>query len=177
MFCESPKKVPHKINGGIVNSGAPLTIPNGDNVRRKVILAAVCMLTIVVLGIIIGAFDSNKTIVYASSLNGFGAGIYCDQACTNRILSLDWGLLRAGSNNTLTIYVKNEGNSAVSLWLGTSNWTPSAASDYMSLKWNYSGQVLIVNEVIPLELTLTVSPSISGITGFSFDTIITTTER
>ncbi|MGD0646223.1 MAG: hypothetical protein ABSA75_15120 [Candidatus Bathyarchaeia archaeon] len=177
MFCERLRKVPDKIKGGIVNLRAPLTIPNGNHVRRKVILAVVCMLTIVVLGVIIGAFGSSKTIVYASSVQGVGVEIYWDQACTNRTLSLHWGLVGAGSNNTLTIYVKNEGNSAVSLWLGTSNWTPSASLGYMSLNWNYSGQVFSVDQVIPLKLTLTVSPTISGITGFSFDTIITASER
>ena len=48
---------------------------------------------------------------------------------------------------------------------------------YMSLNWNYSGQVLNVDQVIPLELTLTVYPTISGITNFSFDTTITTSEQ
>jgi hypothetical protein len=170
-------KVPDRIKGGIVNLRAPLTIPIGNHVRRKVILAAICILTIVVLGIIIGVLGSSKTIVYASSVNGLGAGIYWDQACTNRTLSLNWGPIEAGSNNTLTVYIKNEGNSAVSLSLETSNWTPSASLGYMSLNWNYSGQVLSVDQAIPLELTLTVSPTISGITNFSFDTTITTSER
>jgi hypothetical protein len=75
------------------------------------------------------------------------------------------------------VYIKNEGNSAVSLWLGTSNWTPSIALDYMSLSWNYSGQGLGEGQVIPLELTLTVYSTISGITDFSFNTAITATER
>ena len=177
MFRESLRKVPDGIKRGIANLRAPLTIPNGNHVRRKVILAAVSISTIVFLGVIIGALGSSKIIVYASSVEGFGTGIYWDQACTNRTLSLDWGLVGEGPNNTLTIYVKNEGNSAVWLWLGTSNWTPSASLGYMSLNWNYSGQVLSVDQVIPLELTLTVSPTISGITRFSFDTIITANAR
>ena len=177
MFCESLRKVPDKINEGIVNVRMLRAIPIGNHANRKVILAAVCLLTIVVFGIIIGAFGSSKTIVYASSVKGLGAGIYWDQVCTNRTLSLDWGVVGAGSNNTLTVYVKNEGNSAVSLWLGTSNWTPSASLGYMSLNWNYSGQVLSVDQAIPLELTLTVYPTINGITDFSFDTTITASER
>ena len=105
------------------------------------------------------------------------SGIYWDQACTNRTLSLNLGTIEAGSNSTLTVYVKNEGNSPASLSLGTSNWTPSTASSYMSLNWNYSGQVLSVGQVIPLELTLTVSPTVSGITDFSFNTTITASEE
>ncbi len=177
MFWESLRKVPDKLNEGIVNLRVPFATPISNHVHRKAILAIICILTIVILGTIIENFSSSRTVVYASSVKGLGAGIYWDQACTNRTLSLDWGLIEAGSNNTLTVYVKNEGNSAVSLWLKTSNWTPSASLGYMSLNWNYSSQVLSVDQVIPVELTLTVYPAISGITGFSFDTIITTTSE
>ena len=176
MFWESLKKVPDKINERIVNLKVPPVIPIENHAHRKVILATICLLTIVVFSAVITNFALSKTIVYASSVNGLGTGIYWDQALTNRTLSLNWGPIAAGSNNTLTIYIKNESNSAASLSLGTSNWTPSAALDYMSLNWNYSGQVLSVGQVIPVELTLTVSPTISGVTNFSFDTIITTSE-
>ncbi|MGD0644209.1 MAG: hypothetical protein ABSA75_04825 [Candidatus Bathyarchaeia archaeon] len=177
LFNDSLRKVPNKISEAIVNLRAPLAIPAGNNIHRKVIFAAICLVTVIILGVIMGAFSSNKTIAYASSVQGFGAGIYWDKACTNRTLSLDWGLTEAGSNYTLILYVKNEGNSAAFLSLGTSNWTPSDTSRYMSLNWNYSGQVLREDQVIPLELTLTVYPTISGITSFSFKTIITTSER
>ena len=107
-------------------------------------------------------------------MKGIGVGVYWDHACTNRTLSLNWGHIKAGSNSTLTVYIKNEGRSAVSLWLRTSRATPSTALDYMTLTWTYSGRILSVDEVIPVELILNVSPTITGITNFSFDTIITT---
>src|SRR5208282_3802070 len=134
----------------------------------------ICLLAVVVLGAIIAGLGSSKTVVYASSVEGRGVGIYWDQACTNRTLSLNWGSIDVGSNNTLTVYIKNEDNSPASLWLETSNWTPSDSVSYMSLNWNYSGQVLSANQVISLELTLTVDPTINGISNFSFDTTITT---
>jgi hypothetical protein len=176
MFPESLRKVPGKIIERIVNLKVPLTIRTGNHVHRKVMLAAICILTIVVFGAVIAAAGLSKAFVHASSVEGIGVGIYWDQACTNSTLRLDWGSIEAGSNTTLTVYIKNEGNSAASLWLGTSNWTPSAGLDYMSLNWNYSGQVLKVNQVIPVELTLTVYPTINGITDFSFKTIITISE-
>ncbi len=80
------------------------------------------------------------------------------------------------SRNNLTIFIRNEGNSAASLRLTTSNWNPINASSYMPLSWNYSGQIIKPNEVIPIKLTLTVSPTIIDITNFSFETIITTFE-
>ncbi|MGO8807018.1 MAG: hypothetical protein ACLQO7_10540 [Candidatus Bathyarchaeia archaeon] len=149
----------------------------GKEVNKKGMFVAVCLLSIIVLGVAIAGFGSDKSIVYASSVNGLGVGIYWDQTCTNRTLSLDWGTIEAGSNNTLTVYIKNEDNSAVSLSLETSNWAPSASLSYMSLSWNYSGQVLRTDQVISLELTLTVCPTIRGVTDFSFGTTITATEQ
>ncbi len=177
MFCENLGKISDKISEGIVNTRISSAIPISNGVHRKAIFAATCVLTIVVLGAILGDFGWSKTVVYGGSVKGLGTGIYWDQACINRTLSLDWGPIEAGSNNTLTVYVKNEGNSAVSLWLTTSNWTPSASLDYMSVNWNYSGQVLSVDQVVPLELTLFVYPTIGGITDFSFNAIITTTSQ
>ena len=176
MHRKSLRKMPDKITEGKLRLKTPSTNPFGHHAHIKVMLAAICILTIVVLGIITAGFGSSKTIVYGSSVQGVGVGIYWNQACTNSTLSLNWGLIKAGSNNTLTVYIKNEINSAASLLLGTSNWTPSTSLRYISLNWNYSGQVLRVDQVIPLELTLTVSPTINKITDFSFNTIITITE-
>jgi hypothetical protein len=129
----------------------------------------------VILGTITGLFDAGKSASYASSVRGFGAEIYWDQGCTNRTLSFDWGIIEPGSNKTLTVYVRNEGDSATYLSMATSNWNPSAALSLITLTWNYSGQTLSVDQVIPLELTLAISPTISGITHFSLDTTITAT--
>ena len=142
---------------------------------HALMFATICIVLFVTLGTITGLFDASKTVSYADSVRGLGVGIYWDQGCANRTLSLDWGLIEPGSNNTLTVYIRNEGKSAVSLWITTSNWNPSAALGYMSLDWNYSGQILGVDQVIPLELILSVSPTISEIDHFSFDIIITTT--
>ena len=123
---------------------------------------------------IIPNFSPAKSIVKADSVIGIGVGIYWDKDCTNTTRSLNFRIIDANSNNDLTMYVRNEGNSAVSLMLGASNWTPPNASSYMSLSWNYSGQILKTNEVIPIKITLTVSSTICDITDFSLQTIITT---
>jgi len=62
------------------------------------------------------------------------------------------------------------------LSIATSNWAPSAALNYMTLNWNYSGQILNVGQVVPLELVLVVSPSVPGIIHFSFDIIMATAD-
>jgi hypothetical protein len=158
----------------IVNQKVTFTIPAGNHFNRKTIFAAICILIIIVLSSAIQDFGSNKSVVQAGSMKGIEVGIYWNQACTNRTLSLNWGSINASSSNNLTVYVRNEGNSAVSLALNTSNWTPSTIPSYISLNWNYTNQVLSTDEVIPIQLTLTVYPTIIDITNFSFETIITT---
>jgi hypothetical protein len=147
----------------------------GNHVHRGAIFATMCIVMVVILGIITGLFDASKSASYASSVRGFGAEIYWDQGCTNRTLSFDWGPIEPGLNKTLTVYIRNEGDSATCLSMATSNWTPSAALSFMTLNWNYSGRILSVDQVIPLELTLAISLTISGITNFSFETTIATT--
>src|SRR3990172_9431211 len=127
MFVEKLRKALDKSNEGKVNLRILFSTPNGNNFHRRAILTAIFLLTIIILGAIIADFGSIISVVHAGSVEGLGTGIYWDQACTNRTLSLDWGLIEAGSNNALTVYVRNECNSAVSLWLSTSNWTPSAS--------------------------------------------------
>jgi hypothetical protein len=146
----------------------------GNHVHKRAIFATMCIAMVVILSTITGLFNANKT-VHANSVVGFGAEIYWDQDCANRTLSFDWGSIEPGSNKTFTVYIGNEGDSAVCLSMATSNWAPSAALSYMTLTWNYSGQILSVGQVIPLELILAVSPSVTGITHFSFDTTIATT--
>ena len=175
LFWQGRRKELNKVNERVVNSKAPFVVRANNRVHRRAVLATMCILSVVILGTIIVNSSSNRTVAHAYSMRGVGVGIYWDQGCTNRILSLDWGLIEPGSNSTVMVYVRNEGDSAVSLWLATSNWTPSTASGNITLIWNYSGRILSAGEVIPIELVLNVSPLVSGITDFSFDIVITAT--
>lgn len=176
MFGNRLGKAPNKINKQIKNLRARHVNPTINHTRRKVTIATICLLSIFVFCAVTAVIGSNNRFVHASNVNGLGVGIYWDQACINRTLSLNWGPIDAGSNNTLTIYIRNEMSSTASLSLQTTDFTPSASSSDIALSWNYSGQVLSEGQVIPLELTLTVLPEISGITNFSFNTIITASE-
>jgi len=133
------------------------------------------VLAIGIYGIALSSVYVVNTIPSAGTVKGIGVGIYWNSECTNRTSSIYWGLLEPGSNKTVTVYVRNEGNSDVTLSKVTQNWSPLTASDYITLDWNYAGQTLSVNQVLQTKLTLVVSSSISGITSFSFNTIITAT--
>jgi hypothetical protein len=72
----------------------------------------------------------------------------------------------------VTIYIRNEGNGAVSLFMFADNWYPSDASNYMALSWDYAGQTVDPQEVVQTTLTLSASSGLDGITDFSFDIIM-----
>jgi len=177
MTWENIMTTSQKTNKRLTNLRATQATPVSKHGHRKLTFALITIIALIILGNITGYFGFFKNVASADSVTGIGIGVYWDQACTNKTTLLNWGTIDAGSNNNLTIYVRNDANSAVSLVLNTIKWTPSTTSEYISLNWNYSGQNLKVDEVIPLKLTLTVNSTVIDVTNFSFATIITTTSQ
>ncbi len=148
-----------------------------DSIVAKATFALIIyVLALSTIGSVISFMQTNETISNVGSVKAVGVGIYWDSACTNAVSSINWGMLSPGSSKNETIYIRNEGNTTVTLTMTTSNWNPSNASDYIALNWNYNGQPIEVGVVIQATLTLSVSSSIDGITSFSFDITITASE-
>ena len=120
----------------------------------------------------LGVLSSNRTVQSRGSVKTVNVGAYWNSICTNVTTSIDWGMLSPGTVANVSFYVRNEGNLAVRLGLTSQNWSPANASSYMSLSWNREGQTLALGNVTLATLSLNVSSSISGITSFSFDTVI-----
>lgn len=99
-------------------------------------------------------------------------GLYWDKNCTQSISSIDWGALSPGDLKEVDVYVRNEGNTSVILSLTSLNWNPVNASSYMNFTWNIVDTKLDLSQVAPANLTLTVSPSITGISNFRFDIVV-----
>lgn len=138
------------------------------------------VLAVVMMGAAVSALGllvTNHTISNTGTVKGVGVGVYSDVSCTDEVSSIDWGDLQPGESKDATIYVKNEGSVTVTLSMTTENWTPAVASTYMTLSWNRESYVLSSGSVVQAVLTLSVSSSVSGITDFSFNIIITGTEH
>lgn len=101
-----------------------------------------------------------------------GFGIYGDSNLTDTLSSINWGMIDPGVSQNYTCYIRNEGNSAAVLGLSTINWNPTKASTFISLSWDYAGKSLFPNEVVNVTFILSVSPNVSGVSNFSFDTVI-----
>ena len=100
-------------------------------------------------------------------------GIYSTSACTSALSSITWGQLTAGTTKTMTLYIRNEGNTPVTLVKALSNWNPTTAASYLTLNWNYSNQAINPGATVTVTLTLTISSSTPAMANFSFNTVIT----
>ena len=101
-----------------------------------------------------------------------GIGIYSDSQCYTQLSSVSWGTLQPGESQTATCYIKNEGNTPITLSLQASNWSPASAANYLALNWNYNNQQISPDQVVQVTLTLSVASNIQGITTFGFDITI-----
>lgn len=95
-------------------------------------------------------------------------GVYSNSVCTTPLSSLNWGTLNPGENSSKTIYIKNTSSSlALTLNMGTSNYTPIAANGPIILTWNQGGTRLQPGQSVAATLTLAVSSNITDVTNFS----------
>lgn len=105
-------------------------------------------------------------------LQTIGVKAYQDITCTTPVSEVAWGTLTPGLSKTNLVYIKNEGTSLLTLSFDTAKWNPANAPDHLTLKWDYDGAIMSPNQVMPIELTLSVSQNITGIESFSFEITI-----
>jgi hypothetical protein len=136
------------------------------------VVAGILVAFVLLNGTVMGTLLGQVTLPNLGTVKATGVGVYWDSDCSNSVTSVNWGTVAPGSTNDVTVYIKNEGNAAETLSSTAENWNPSTASAYMSLSWDYAGQVIAVDGVVEVTLSLSVSSAIEGITSFSFDIII-----
>jgi len=151
-------------------------------VKTKELIVAGAVLTLVTYTLVLSlgsqvfagarTNQESRNIPNAGEVRTYGVGVYEDVGCENKLDNINWGVLEPGSSEDKICYIENEGNSASTLSMDTSNWSSSEAEDHISLSWDYGGQCIDVDEVVQVTFTLAVDASIEGITNFSFDIII-----
>ena len=138
------------------------------------------VLTLVVSSLILLAFAllmPTETITNVSAVYPNRVGVYWDSDCTDPVLEILWGNLTPGSSKSIIVYIHNEVEEPTYLIMSTTNWNPSNALEYMSISWDYGRQRMNSGEVLQITLTLSVSRYIEGISSFSFDILITGSQR
>ena len=152
--------------------------------RKETIIAASMILLItytISLSLISQAYPQNQSSKTLSSTGSVqiqaspGIGVYQNSQGTTPLTTLNWGTLEPGQSQTVTSYIKNEGNTPITLSLETSNWNPTQAQSYLTVTWNYNNQPINPGQTAQITLNLQVNPNITGITNFSFDITIVAT--
>jgi hypothetical protein len=141
-----------------------------------IILTAMTMIVasvVVASGILFGS----KTVNNAGTINSIGVGVYWEIGCENAIDVIDWGYLEPGAYQSVTIYIRNEGNVAMVLNMSTDNWDPPSASGFITLEWDRDAHIMNGYSVLEATLSLHVSANVTEISNFSFDITIAGTEQ
>lgn len=147
----------------------------GNTKALSAILVSATLIGVILSSpLIFGLLTRTTTVGSAGIIKAINVGVYEDVNCTTAVSSINWGMVEPGSSANETIYVRNEGNAEMTLSLGTQNWSPSEASGYITLSWDYAGSIG-PGEVVEVTLTLSVSAGIEGITNYGFDIVITGT--
>ena len=144
-----------------------------EGVKILPAVIAVILIAGILSGLIIAnvssLFQTSSTISSVGTFKAIGIGVYWDDNSTSNVNTLEWGLLTPGSTKSFTVYVSNEGLVPLTLSISTSNWSPPAASNYLTLTWDYNGQPVTASVTVPVTITLKVSTAITGINNFNFD--------
>jgi hypothetical protein len=144
---------------------------------RKISPAAVAVVAVVGLVLTVltaGLLSVSQTMSSSGTITSVNVGVYSDSGCTQNCTSITWGSVSPGSVVTQTVYVKNTGTANdLKLNMTTSGWSPAGANGPITLTWNQEGVTLTAGQVATTTLTLSVSSSISGVTSFSFNIVIT----
>jgi hypothetical protein len=128
------------------------------------------------------------------TLTGINIGIFSDQLCQNSTNSINWGSVTPGSLANYTVFIKNTGAlpETLSFVIPATSWqfsfdnnpvtnatAISSDENYFSLTWNYvQGTVLNPGApAIPVTFSLSVANTIQGVDTFSFNIVVTGTQK
>jgi hypothetical protein len=114
----------------------------------------------------------NRPLPSSGNIAALNVGIYSDYACTQKLESVDWGDIAPGGSTNKLIYLKNTGNTQITLSMTATNWSPTNADGPISLTWDKEDTKLSKGEVTTATLTLTVAESVIDITTFSVTILI-----
>ena len=120
---------------------------------------------------------ATKTITNVSGMVPEGVWVFKDSNCASECESIEWGTLTPGSTEEYDVYVQNKDEVPIYLIMRTTDWSSSQASDYLTLSWTYTGQKIDRDDVLQITLTLSVDPGIKDVSSFSFNIVITGSDR
>jgi len=101
--------------------------------------------------------------------------VYLDCNCTINLSKIDWGNLSPGESTNKTIYIKNTGNSNLTLSMQTANWYPEGANELMTISWDQEKTTLAPENSTIATITLAVEECEIDFSAFAVQINITGT--
>jgi hypothetical protein len=124
----------------------------------------------------LAALSASQNVQLDGTITAVNVEVYSDAACTQPCSIIHVGTLNPGSTFTKSVYVKNTGTVPVSLSMTTNSWSPTSASNYLTLSWNRQNYILNDGSSREAILTLTVTSDTGDLEAFSFSATITGTQ-
>jgi hypothetical protein len=143
--------------------------------KYLLVLFAATLMVALAATTVYAAVSSSKTVSSSGKVVTINLAVYSDSACTQPVSAINWGSLQPGGNTTYNVWIKNTGTAQVTLSMTTSGWSPSSASQSLTLTWNRNNAALTANQVVNATLTLIVSPTAAAIDSYSFNVVFTGT--
>ena len=157
-----------------------MSTENNSTIPRKLLSLVGIALSVTLIvsnvGSIFGLLSTVSSLGNSGVVVTANLGVYSNSGGTTTLSSINWGNISPGGNVEYTIYVKNTGTVPLTLSFTTGSWSPSSASSYFTVMWNYTGSTINKNAIVPIKLTLRVLSSVTGITNFQFQITITGTQ-
>ena len=151
---------------------------SGPNPKTVALSIALAVVLIVAAAAIL--LSVQQRVHSTGKISAVGLDLFTNSSLTVPLTSIDWGVLNPGDMAGVSFYARNSGNINVTLSIATGNWTLNGVSSnqtsFLAFSWNYTNQILLPTQAVPLQLTLTVSPQILNITSFTFDIFINATK-
>ena len=142
--------------------------------RVLMFVVAACLVGMVVgSAVTMAVLNEKRAIPTSGSVVAVNVAVYSDSACTLNLTSINWGFVYPGDSVSRTIYVKNGGNIPLTLSMAAAGWNPAAAAGQIAIILDRENFALGPGHSTSASLTLGVSPSVSGITDFSVNVVIT----
>lgn len=129
--------------------------PSFSRVRRllMILVPAVLLICGIALALNYYSFHSHVTVGVVE------VAVYSDSGGFNPLVTLEWGLVTKGTNETFTVYVRNEGNVNVTISFSSFNYSPDGAQNFIDLYWNYNDLPLTPDEIRPVTFMLSLASS------------------
>lgn len=137
--------------------------------REKILFATSCVALVTCLVSAYIILTLTVRIPSVGRIKAIGVEVFWDSNATQTVEYVDWGTIAPGDLVGVTLYFRNTKNTNFTMILNSSAWEPINASQYLTLDWNYTGQIIQPEQTVPVQLTLYASLQIKDITVFSFD--------